>query len=234
MNPLITANAGWFVALVPLAFLAYLAPFLIAFERRHRYLWTIGAINLVLGWTGLGWFAALVWAVNKDVRSLADELPAPVPDALLEPRWKVEGSAESAESAPPAGNLKQCPYCAEHIRAQAIVCRYCGRDLPRNGERRSATDLDEHEARQLQKLLIDGPEGVEQERSLLDVFEYARLLEAEESAAIVDRARAAQPPGQPLPMGNGDDEEVAPWKTPPVLEPAEPDVLAAARVVFNR
>lgn len=42
----------------------YLAPFAVAeaYEHRHRY--AILALNVMTGWTGVGWVAALVWALR--------------------------------------------------------------------------------------------------------------------------------------------------------------------------
>jgi uncharacterized membrane protein YeaQ/YmgE (transglycosylase-associated protein family) len=43
------------------------------------------------------------------------------------------------------GTMKQCPFCAEPIRMEAAVCRYCGRDLPvltSDEEAEMASDID--------------------------------------------------------------------------------------------
>ncbi len=40
----------------------YFFPFFIALGKRHHNTEAIGALNLLLGWTVLGWVGAFVWA----------------------------------------------------------------------------------------------------------------------------------------------------------------------------
>ena len=51
------------VVLIVLAAL-YFAPSVVAVLRRHHNALAIFAVNLLLGWTFLGWVAALVWALT--------------------------------------------------------------------------------------------------------------------------------------------------------------------------
>ena len=43
----------------------YLIPGSVAYDRKHRDKWAIIVLNILLGWTFLGWVGALVWALTN-------------------------------------------------------------------------------------------------------------------------------------------------------------------------
>jgi len=55
-----------FLVLGALAVTIYFLPSIIAFNRKHREKWAIFAVNLFLGFTAVGWWIALIWALRSD------------------------------------------------------------------------------------------------------------------------------------------------------------------------
>lgn len=51
--------------LAVLLFAFYFLPTLIAFLRNHKNKLAIFLLNLLLGWTVLGWVGSLIWSVMK-------------------------------------------------------------------------------------------------------------------------------------------------------------------------
>lgn len=60
------------VAMLLGALCAYLLPTLVAMQRGHAQSAAIFALNLLLGWTVLGWVAALVWSLTLGPRRQED------------------------------------------------------------------------------------------------------------------------------------------------------------------
>jgi ABC-type transport system involved in cytochrome c biogenesis permease component len=53
------------LTLLLILIIPYFAPAIVAFARGHHQKWAIFALDLLLGWTFLGWVGALVWSLTK-------------------------------------------------------------------------------------------------------------------------------------------------------------------------
>lgn len=61
-------------AIVGALIVLYFAPAVLAFSRGHAYRWVIVAVNLVAGWTLLGWLVCAIWAIWPRERALLEPL----------------------------------------------------------------------------------------------------------------------------------------------------------------
>ena len=75
---------GFFLTLLLLIF--YFLPAIIACERRAQKSGMIFLINLALGWTVLGWIAAVIWAATDRVTE-----PAAAPSRVIQQRDDGDG-----------------------------------------------------------------------------------------------------------------------------------------------
>ncbi|WP_053932219.1 superinfection immunity protein [Pseudomonas coronafaciens] len=97
----------------------YMLPTIEACLRKSTNLPAIAALNFFLGWSLIGWVAALVWSFRKQTPiERAKAFGYPVSEPAHTPHYADDNKPK-----------KDCRFCGEEILAIAIRCKHCGSDL---------------------------------------------------------------------------------------------------------
>lgn len=84
----------------------YFLPTIVAYKREHRSMNAIAVIDILFGWTLIGWLWAMIWSLTGNVE------PAAIPAQKRIP----------------------CPQCAELILPAAKVCKHCGYSMMKESQ----------------------------------------------------------------------------------------------------
>jgi uncharacterized membrane protein len=94
----------------------YMLPTFEAWKKKHKNLSSIAILNIFLGWSVLGWVAAVIWAYKKSEAY-----------ATVNPSVKTDVTPYASSKS--IFETKQCPFCAEEIHVQAIKCKHCSSSI---------------------------------------------------------------------------------------------------------
>ena len=111
--PLNFLKGGYMEAIVLIGI--YFVPTIIAAIRQHHNGIPIFLVNILLGWTFIGWVVALIWsctAVQPQLQKPTQAATAPPPSSSSQ---KASGSDSSSS----------CPYCFGQVDPRAQKCPHC-------------------------------------------------------------------------------------------------------------
>jgi len=91
-------NGPLTVLVVVLGIALYFLPTFIAFKRGHAFKNIILVINLVFGFTGIGWAGSLIWAIFPAEKSIIDPVVGNVTGTGLRNAGDVLGEAGFAKT----------------------------------------------------------------------------------------------------------------------------------------
>lgn len=106
--------AAW--VFFPAAICLYFAPALLALSRAHPKTSAISILNLLLGWTLLGWVGALVWAYTHKPEDSGGKFAQYL-------------FGDEYGAAVPKPEFNKCQFCAEEVKYEAVKCKHCQSDL---------------------------------------------------------------------------------------------------------
>jgi hypothetical protein len=133
-----------FLIFLVLCMAVYFLPSIVAIQKQKHNTAAIMAVNILLGWSVIGWIVALVWALAESPSPAGYQTntpyPSPSPSSYTPPSYTpppqpppspAPAPAPSPVPAPaPAARGAYCSHCGAPLHAGDKFCAGCGSAAP--------------------------------------------------------------------------------------------------------